>query len=128
MPEDTNLKLYLLDHGYDESKALEELTFADLDQAAAFRGGKCLSKDYKAGDIFRKVRWQCRDGHEFLSTPFTIIRGGFWCPECCEPKPWRYGAIADIPFYSQVYFDTHTKEEVNDVYPLSDDEDDFIID
>lgn len=122
-----NAKLYLLDHGYDESKALEELTFADLDQAAAFRGGKCLSKDYKAGDIFKKVRWQCRDGHEFESTPFTVLRGGFWCPECCEPKPWRYGAIADIPFYSQVYFDTHTKEEVNDVYPLSEHEDDFIV-
>lgn len=123
-----NAKAYLLDHGYDEDKPLKELTFEDLQKAAAFRGGKCLSKDYKAGDIHKKVRWQCRDGHEFESTPFTVLKGGYWCPECCEPKPWRYGAIADIPFYSQVYFDTHDKTEVNDVYPLSEHEDDFIVD
>lgn len=123
----SNAKPYLLDHGYDESKPLEKLTFEDLQMAAKFRAGKCLSSDYKAGDIFKKVRWQCRDGHEFESTPFTVLRGGYWCPDCCEPKPWRYGAIADIPFYGQVYFDTHTKDETGDTYPLNETEDNFII-
>ncbi|MDE7439942.1 MAG: NAD-dependent epimerase/dehydratase family protein [Clostridia bacterium] len=121
-----NAKPLLLDHGYDENKPLVSLTFADLAKAAAFRGGKCLSKDYNEGEIYKKIRWQCRDGHEFESAPHTILKGGYWCPHCCEPKPWRYGALADIPFFGQVYFDTHTKDEVNDVYPLSDDEDKFI--
>lgn len=120
-------KPYLLDHGYDESKPLNKLTFDDLQKAAAFRGGVCLSKDYKAGDIFKKVHFKCRDGHEFESAPFTILKGGYWCPHCCEPKPWRYGALADIPFYGQLYFDTHTEDETGDVYPLSDDEDNFLI-
>ena len=123
-----NAKPYLLDHGYDESKPLESLTFADLDKAAAFRGGKCLESGYKAGGVHTKIRWQCRDGHEFSSSPYTILKGGYWCPHCCEPKPWRYGTLAkDIPFYAQVYYDTHTKEEENDVYPLDEHEDDFII-
>ena len=122
-----NAKPYLLDHGYDESKPLTELDFTDLDKAAAFRGGKCLEKDYKAGELHKKIRWQCRDGHEFLSTPYTVLKGGYFCPDCCEPKPWRYGALAAIPFYGQLYFDTHTEDEVNDVYPLFENEDDFII-
>ncbi|MDE7306863.1 MAG: NAD(P)-dependent oxidoreductase, partial [Clostridia bacterium] len=124
-----NAKNYLLDHGYDESKPIESLTFADLNKAAAFRGGKCLSKDYKAGNLYEKINWQCHDRHEFASSPYTVLKGGYWCPHCCEPKPWRYGALAkDIPFYAQVYYDTHGKEEENDVYPLYEGEDDFIID
>ena len=117
---------YLLNHGYDESKPLEELEFKDLNEAATFRGGKCLSTDYKAGNIHKKVRWQCRDGHEFESTPYTVLKGGYWCPNCCEPKPWRYGALADIPFYGQLYFDTHTEDEVKNCFPLTENEDDFI--
>ncbi len=117
----------LLDHGYDESKPLETLAFEDLDGAAEFRGGKCLAKDYVAGDIHKKIEWQCRDGHTFSSTPYTVLKGGYWCPHCTEPKPWRYGALAkNIPFYAQVYFDTHGQGEVDDVYPLSDDEDKFM--
>ena len=124
-----NAKPYLLNHGYDESKPLESLTLEDLRKAAEFRGGKCLATDYKAGEIYRKIDWQCLDGHVFSSSPYTVLKGGYWCPECCEPKPWRYGALAkNIPFYAQVYFDTHTEDEVDDVYPLSEDEDDFIID
>lgn len=124
-----NAKKYLLNHGYDESKPLEALTFTDLNEAAAFRGGKCLSKNYKAGNLYEKVNWQCREGHELTSSPYTVLKGGYWCPHCCEPKPWRYGALArDIPFYAQVYYDTHGKDEENDVYPLYEGEDDFIID
>lgn len=123
-----NAKPLLLDHGYDESKPLESLDFDDLNNAADFRGGKCLSTDYKAGNLYGKIKWQCRDGHEFTSSPYTVLKGGHWCPQCCQPAPWRYGSLAkDIPFYAQVYFDTHTKDEVDDVYPLSDNEDDFIL-
>ena len=71
--------------------------------------------------------WKCREGHEFALTPYTVLKGGYWCPHCCEPKPWKYGAVADIPFYGQVYFDSHDKNELNDVYPVFDHEEDFII-
>ena len=122
-----NAEKYLLNHGYDESKPLESLEYSDLDKAAAFRGGKCLTSDYSAGNIYKKAEWQCREGHTFSSSPYTILKGGYWCPHCCEPKPWRYGALAkDIPFYAQVYFDSHTEDEVDDVYPMPDDDEEFI--
>lgn len=123
----SNAEKYLLNHGYDESKPLESLTLEDFNQAAAFRGGKCVETHF-SGNLHAKIKWQCREGHIFESTPYAVLKGGYWCPHCCEPKPWRYGALAkDIPFYAQVYFDTHDESEVNDVYPLSDDEDDFIV-
>ena len=122
-----NAEKMLLKHGYDEDKPFSKLTFKDLDEAAKFRGGRCLETDYKAGDIYKKVKWTCHNGHTFLSSPFTVLKGGYWCPECCEPKPWRYGALAkDIQFYAQVYFDTHALGETDDVYPISDDEDKFL--
>lgn len=117
---------YLLDHGYDDKKPLLSLTLEDLQKAANFRGGKCLEESYSPDDLYKKLKWQCRDGHEFELTPYTVLKGGYWCAQCCEPKPWKYGAIADIPFYGQVYFDSHTKAEVDDVYPLDEHEEDFI--
>ena len=121
-----NCEKHLLEHGYDDKKPLEEITLSDLQSAAAFRGGRCLAPAY-GGELYEKVMWKCREGHEFALTPYTVLKGGYWCPHCCEPKPWKYGAVADIPFYGQVYFDSHDKNELNDVYPVFDHEEDFII-
>lgn len=122
-----NAKDYLLDHGYDESIPLDKLTYTDLQKAAEFRGGKCLQKDYSAGNIHAKIKWQCFCGEEFDGTVYSILKGGYFCPKCTQPKPWRYGYVAkNSPFYAQVYFDTHTQDEVDDIYPLSDNEDDFM--
>lgn len=115
----------LLDHGYDESKDLKDLTLEDLQKAAEFRGGECAAKSYNKNP-YEKLAWKCRKGHEFNLTPYTVLKGGYWCADCCEPSPWRYGAIADIPFYGQVYFDSHDKNEVDDEYPTFVHEEDFI--
>lgn len=114
----------ILDHGYDDKKPVSRWTLEDLQAAAAFRGGKCLSTEYD-GNPYDKVLWECRDGHKFAMNPYTVLKGGYWC-HCCEPKPWRYGAIADIPFYGQVYFDSHEESETDNTYPLTDHEEDFI--
>ena len=121
-----NADKYLLDHGYDESKPLAELTREELDEAAKFRGGRLISANYD-GDEYSKLIWKCREGHEFPLTPYTVLKGGYWCPHCCEPKPWRYGALADIPFYGQVYYDSHDESEVDDSFPLFEHEENFII-
>lgn len=120
----------LLEHGYDDKKPLNLLNLEDLKSAAAFRGGKCIENEWNAADLrnlHKKVKWQCRDGHNFELTPFTVLKGGYWCPHCCEPKPWKLGAIADIPYYSQIYFDSHKSDEINDIFPLFEGEDDFLI-
>ena len=64
-----NAQKYLLDHGYDESKPLSELSREELDGAAKFRGGRLISAEYD-GDEYSKLIWKCRDGHEFSLTPF----------------------------------------------------------
>ena len=115
----------LLNHGYDDKKPLAEITLDDLQSAAEFRGGKCLQKTFD-GALHEKALWKCREGHEFALTPYTVLKGGYWCPYCSEPKPWKYGSLADIPYFGQVYFNSHDKNEVYDVYPLSEHEDDFI--
>ena len=89
----------VLDHGYDESKELLEA--ADLQQAAAFRGGLCDTDDWD-GSMFSPVRWTCAFGHCFTAKPNTILKGGHWCPEC-EAPDWDYKTIASHnPFFNQV--------------------------
>ncbi len=109
---------YKLDHGYDESKPLSELDIEDMKKAAEFRGGKCLSKSMKKGDLTTKLKWKCGTcGAEFEASPNLILLGGHWCPECYIPvKEWHYDEIARTnPFFAQVWYTNHTKDE-NNVY------------
>ena len=126
--DESKAQAYKLNHGYDDSKDDSEITIKDLQSAAEYRGGTLLSKDFKKGDLHTKVCWQCHNGHKFESTPFTILKAGFWCPECCQALPWAFDkASAKIPFYAQIWYDTHSKDEENNVYPYDEHEDDDLI-
>ena len=104
-----------LDHGYDESKPMEAWNIEDMKSAASFRGGEVVSEAL-AGDAYTKIKWRCHEGHEFEASPYTVLRGGHWCPECCQPTPWKFDLLAKkIPFYAQVWYDSHEKDE-NYVY------------
>ena len=104
-----------IDHGYDESKPRTEWTIEDMQQAAAFRGGKCLSKTMVKGDFSTPLEWECAEGHTFKMSPVLALQGGHWCPEC-QPMPWRYNQIAaKNPFFAQIWHPLHGKEET-DVY------------
>ena len=95
-------KAILLDHGYDESKPLSELTISELQAAAEFRGGKLLSTEYD-GDPEKKLTWQCHEGHTFEATPKLILEGGHWCPECL-PRENDYDKQAQYNrFLAQVH-------------------------
>jgi nucleoside-diphosphate-sugar epimerase len=110
---------FRLDHGYDETKPWAELTLADMQKAAEFRGGKCLSEVMTKGDLWTPLRWADAEGHQWDEAPFAILIGGYWCPECEQPKPWATGRLAArSPFFGQVYFADHEQSEVGDVYPL----------
>ena len=99
-----------LDHGYDESKKLEDLTAAEIQKAAEFRGGEYLESK-KPADIYAPVKWRCAFGHEFEMSLNTVLKGGHWCPEC-NPMPWNYDAIAKKnPFFAQVWYADHGKNE-----------------
>lgn len=114
MRDETKLKEhgYILDHGYDETKPDEQLDIEDMRQAAAFRGGKCLSESMEKGDLYTKLEWECHDGHRFFASPYCVLKAGHWCPECCQPSPWDYDRLSKfMPFYAQVWYDTHAKGE-----------------
>lgn len=110
LPEPTYPVEYL-DHGYDETKPLSELDLADMQQAAKFRGGECLSETMEKGDLFTPLNWKCAFGHEFTGSPNLILRLGHWCPHCLE-KEWNYYEQAKVnPFFAQTWDHAHKDEE-----------------
>ena len=103
----------LLDHGYDESKDVDQLTDAELQKAAAFRGGKYLGND----------TWQDANGHSFQASRRVILLGGHWSPFDMpypyegqqEPaRPWHWDQVAkQNPFFAQLWSPLHDANEDN---------------
>lgn len=108
---------HLLSHGYDEAKSIAEVDFDDLASAASFRGGFCLDDDYVAGDGYQKVTWRCAEGHTFRASPYTVLKAGHWCPDCIVENRWNFDRLSRAnPFYRQVWYDSHDKDENNLYY------------
>lgn len=109
---DEGYKLYkpseeetFLDHGYDETKALEDLSIDDLKKAAKFRGGECLATEIP--DIYTPIKWRSADGEEFMLSVNAVLQGGHWAPGDLRYS-WAYGQIAKKnPFYAQVWTPIH---------------------
>ncbi|NVM55523.1 MAG: NAD(P)-dependent oxidoreductase [Candidatus Helarchaeota archaeon] len=114
MPEMSHhTKRIRLDHGYDESK--EQLEISDLQSAAKFRGGELLSENWDR-DMYTTLKWKCAFSHDFEARPYTVLKAGIWCPECLAP-PWNYDEIANKnPFFAQIWYPNHDKDE-NNFYP-----------
>ena len=128
LKDESKAQRFALNHGFDDSKANSQITFEDVKSAASYRGGSVISESMKTGNLHTKLKWKCHNGHVFESTAFTVLRGGFWCPECCQALPWAFDkAAAHIPFYAQIWYDTHSKSEENNVYPYDEHEDDDMI-
>ncbi len=60
-----------------------------MQKIAASRGGQCLSSFYK--NNLTKLRWRCKQGHEWEAVPGSITgsggRKGSWCPICAGKLP-----------------------------------------
>ena len=104
----------LLDHGYDESKDVDQLTDAELNKAAAFRGGKYLGNDL----------WEDANGNQFKAGRRLILLGGHWSPfdmpypYAHEPQekqvPWHWDRVAQQnPFFAQLWAPLHDASEDN---------------
>ena len=122
-------KAVLLDHGYDETKDVDKLTDAELNKAAAFRGGKYLGDD----------TWQDANGNTFKASRRLVLLGGHWSPfdmPCPYDKetlkkinaqlstlncqlsttPWHWDEVAkQNPFFAQLWAPLHEPDE-NNVY------------
>ncbi len=108
-----------LDHGYDEAQPSGQLSLADMQRAARFRGGECLSQAMDEGDLWHKLHWRCWRGHEFAMTANTVLKGGHWCPECSPQKiGWDYDREASHnPFFAQAWYPNHEISEANHYPP-----------
>ena len=62
----------------------EKASIEYMRQIAADRGGLCLSKNYI--NTKTKLKWRCKDGHQWDAMPINVIHKGSWCPECHHPK------------------------------------------
>ncbi len=100
----------LLSHGYDDTKSPLDWTIGDVRSAALFRGGECLARELT--DPYAPIEWRCHEGHTFRLSAYTVLKGGHWCPQCCEPAPWDFDRQAKFsPYIAQVWYDSHAKNE-----------------
>ncbi|MEW6505562.1 MAG: NAD(P)-dependent oxidoreductase [Chloroflexota bacterium] len=102
-----------LNHGYDEHQPIQ--TPADLQRAAAFRGGEFLSDQWN-GDWNQTLEWRCAFGHSFKASPYTVLKAGHWCPVCVAQWNGDQQARRN-PYFAQVWYADHDPEEDN-FYPL----------
>ena len=56
------------------------LTIEIMQQHAEDNGGKCLSEKYK--NSFTKLKWECKEGHQWMALPVNIRNNKTWCPYC----------------------------------------------
>lgn len=69
--------------GAARSVEKRKLTIKQMRQIARGRGGRCLSKTYINNQT--KLRWQCKEGHKWSTTP-KHIKAGSWCPYCARER------------------------------------------
>lgn len=101
----------LLSHGYDESKDEHELDIDDMQHAARYRGGACLSAVMLQGELYDRLEWECAHGHRFTASPFLVLKAGHWCPDCLA-APWNFDEQArNNPFLAQVWYADHSRDE-----------------
>jgi len=60
-----------------------KLTLDVMHEAAAKKGGKCLSTEYLNSRT--KLNWECKEGHQWNATPSSINQGS-WCPVCARRR------------------------------------------
>lgn len=59
---------------------LRKKTIYEMKAIAKNKGGKCLSDSYV--NCKTKLKWQCKEGHIWKSTPDEITNRGSWCGIC----------------------------------------------
>jgi len=58
-------------------------TIGAMREIAKSRNGACISEIYTNNNT--KLRWRCKEGHEWAATPGNI-KSGKWCPICARVK------------------------------------------
>ncbi len=70
------------DHWCPTCAGVKKLTLEEFQEIARKRGGECLSTEYK--NNYTKLKFQCKNGHEFEAVPDKVKNQEQWCPICSE--------------------------------------------
>ena len=101
-----------LDHYFDIDKDRAKVSIEDLKNVASARGGKLLTKDFKDGDIYRKVKWVNADGEEFEARPHSVLYCGHWHNISYREYAWDFDHLAKSDrMVAQIWYDAHRKDE-----------------
>lgn len=71
--------------------------------AARFRGGALVSPAVQEGLPREPLIWSCAFGHIFAASPFLILIGGHWCPDCTRDSSGYERQAERNPFLAQLY-------------------------
>ena len=74
--------------------AYSKYSIEDMQKLAESKGGKCLSKKYVNNET--KLKWQCKEGHIWETTPSKIINSGRWCHICAGNLPLTIEEMHEI--------------------------------
>jgi hypothetical protein len=58
----------------------QKLTLEIAQDCAKLQGGECLSSAYTG--LYGKMKWRCKEGHEWEVAFNNIRSNGSWCPHC----------------------------------------------
>lgn len=83
-------EVIVLDHGYDESKSIYDLSCDEIEVAAVFRGGHFLGPEEYVGEKCFVFDWECEHGHRFKASLEYVLLGGGWCTECPLDNVYTY--------------------------------------
>ena len=85
--EDTTTRSYLIKNkpkcktcNNELKTKISELSIAELKAHAKKHGGKCSADRNRGYSI--KLPWKCKNGHEWLDTPWQIVANNKWCEDC----------------------------------------------
>ena len=109
IPQPSRTPSYL-DHGFDEEKAPKDWDVTDYRAVASFRGGELISPIVHEGKPRQPLIWSCAFGHIFAASPFLVLIGGHWCPDCTRDSAGYQRQAEHNRFLAQLHSTSHTPE------------------
>ena len=106
-----------LEHFFDIDKPRSELTIEDLRKVAEAHAGKLITKEFKRGDIYKKLEWETQDGERFVACPHTVLYCGHWYNISYKEHAWDFDRLSKKDkVYAQIWYDRHEQNEDNYYY------------
>lgn len=101
-----------IDYGFDINKLDKDITIEDLRNVAKLHGGKLISTEFNQGDVYAKLVWENSDKEQFVSRPYTILRGGHWYNPLYKSNTWDFDRLSKKDkIFASYWYDSHDKKE-----------------